>query len=172
MALEVWLKRVGQTLIPATQRDSDALLKCPEGAVLKFKTSGHRSSKHHRLFMGALASACFNWPESHEFKPQSFDHFRAWILCKIRYCNTQTHELKTAEMAERLAEIIQAALNQSEGFGFAVYSNNLVYVLTPKSIKFEKLPQDEFNKVSQRVSDILKAEIQMSLDDFKQQEAA
>lgn len=169
---ELFIKRNGSELHPATPGDFDLMKEMPENVAIKIKTSGHRSSKHHRLFMGALASACANWPENHEFKPQCFDHFRAWILCKIRYCNTQTHELKTAEMAERIAEIIQAALNQSEGFGFAVYSNNLVYVLTPKSIKFEKLPQDEFNKVSQRVSDILKAEIQMSLDDFKQQEAA
>ncbi len=167
MPLEFWIVRHGNEIKPSTPVDVEHIQELPEGQALKVSTNAHRSLRHHRLFMAAIAQAWVNWPESHEFKPQSFDHLRAWLLCKARYCNITTHELDSPHIAEVMVDVINQSLTQSSGYGFAVYSNNLVYVLTPKSIKWSKLPQKEFNKISQKVSDVLKAEIEMSLDDFK-----
>lgn len=170
--LEFWIKRKGAKLYPATPTDFVHFEELPEGVSVKVKAGNGRSSKHHRLFFGAIIKAFMNWPDSHEFKPQDDEHLRAWLLCKAGYRDVTTHELQDASMAESVAAMIEASINQSKAHGFAVYNNNLVYVLTPKSISWGKLPQEEFNKISQSVSDILKAEINMSLDDFKNQEEA
>ncbi|GJM01929.1 MAG: hypothetical protein DHS20C08_04300 [Rhodomicrobium sp.] len=171
MALEVWLKRVGQTLIPATQRDSEALLKCPEGSVLKFKTSGHRSLKHLNFFFAALAKALMNWPEAHEFQTKRVDRFRAWLLCKAgeEYREHLKYVCSSEDTAIEMTSIFNDVLEHLAVNSFAVHSGNKVWVLRPVSIAFEKMKQDEFNKVSQRVSDVLKEEIGMALDDFKKE---
>lgn len=171
--IELWVKRLGDMLQPASSADLEKLRDLPDGVSIKIRAAtDSRSSRHHRLFFAAIAKAFFNWPESHEFQPKDDEHLRAWLLCKARYCTIETHELQDASMAEIVSDIVGQSLNDTKPHGFAVYNNNLVYVLKPKSIAWEKLQQKEFNKISQDISDILKAEINMSLDDFKGEEAA
>ena len=172
--IEFWIKRKGSELHPATPTDFEHFKDLPEGVSVKVKASSNsRSNKHLRLFFGAIAKAFFNWPEDHEFKPQNDHHLRSWLLCKARHCSIETHELEDSRMAETVAHIVSQSLEAAKPYGFAVYNHNLVYVLRPKSISNESEPeQKEFNKISQAVSDILKAEINMSLDDFKNREAA
>ena len=170
--IEFWIKRHGAELHPATPTDFEHFKELPEGVSVKVKAGNGRSSKHHRLFFGAIFKAFMNWPESHEFQPQNDEHLRAWLLCKAKYCTCVLH---TIDHKDAIAWAMNFALKElvsDDGYKFLRWSEKQVAVYRPKSIAWGKLPQDEFNKISQSVSDILKAEINMSLDDFKNQEAA
>lgn len=172
MPKQVWLKRIGAALVPATYDDQQFLAELKENIAIQFDCKMPRSNKHHNLFFAAIAQAQMNWPESHEFQPTSIDHLRAWLLCKAGYRHTETHQLESAISADLMASVIEKSLEQAGAKGFAVYKGSTVYVLTPKSISWSKLDQKEFNKISQGVDDVLKSEINMSLDDFKQEQAA
>ena len=82
MPLDVWMKPVNGSLVPANHEDIEALRKIAGEMAVKCKINISRSKKHHRFFFAAIAEAHKNWPESHEFQTDHVERLRAWLLCK------------------------------------------------------------------------------------------
>jgi len=169
MPLKFWIRRIGDVLHPVGPCDKAAMAEMLEGLTIEAKVAIPRSHDHHRFFFAAIAEAYANWPEGHEFNPQSSEHLRAWLLCKAGYRDTTTHHLEDVKLADTMCEVINKSLDHCESYGFAVFSNSTVYVLKPKSIAWAKLDQKQFNEISNEVSLVLLNETKLSLDDYKKE---
>jgi hypothetical protein len=165
---DVWLVWNGEVLRPSAPDDKTRLAKLRLNAPLKFSFSEKRSLQHLNMFFAAIRQAHDNWPESHSFQPDSPEHLRAWLLCKAGYRDTLVHEVKDGADPVWLADTIETSMRILKGHSFVVHDHNRVIVITPKSIAFAKLKQSEFNEISQDVSDVLHAEIGISLNDLKE----
>ena len=169
MPHKFWIRRIGDVLHPVSKDDKEKCQELGEGVTIEVAAKMPRSSDHHRFFFAAIAEACSNWPETHSFQPDSPEHLRAWLLCKAGYRTTTKHEVMQGFDPRVMADIIEASINQTGGFGFVVHYQNYIAVLTPKSIAWAKLDQKEFTQISNDVSAVLAKEINLSLDDLKRE---
>lgn len=169
MPLEFWVRRIGEALHPITDDDKAKCMEMTEGQTIDISVTMPRSQSHHKFFFAAIADACANWPETHRFQPDSPEHLRAWLLCQANHRNTTKHIIEDGCDPKILADLIEASIKQSGGYGFVAHTSEFIAVLTAKSIAWAKLDQKQFNQISNDVSAILAKEIQLTLDDFKQQ---
>lgn len=170
----IYVRRKGNELMPADSEALDQIMKIAEGQIIKCKIMKERSSPHHRLFFAAIRLAFDNWPEQHPEQFATAEELRGWLLCKAGHCSQIKLELDHPNYACKSSEMfsffIQKAFGQRTIF-FKSHGSLLIgYV--PESIAKDKVDQTEFTVISQKVSDVLKAETNMSLDDFKQEQAA
>jgi len=171
MPVNLFVKAVNKILIPSTDEDKAKLEKFEEGKAIKCALTVPRSNPHHNLVMAAIEEAFKNWPETHEQQFDTKDELRGWLLCKAGHCFKVTLELDSEEYAALAAQSLAEFIQQADGFRRIFFKSHKskVAVFAPQSIKFDELDQKEFNKISQEISDILSAEINMSLDDFKKE---
>lgn len=170
----VYVRRKGDILMPADNEALETILKIAEGQMVKCKISKKRSSPHHRLFFGAIKAAYDNWPEQHPEKFTDEEELRGWLLCKAGHCSQIKLELDRPDYASKAAEMFSFFIIKAFGkrtVFFKSYESFLIGYI-PESIAQDVVDQTEFTVISQKVSDVLKAETNMSLDDFKQEQAA
>lgn len=141
-----------------------ALHECPECGVVLTK---HRSSPDHRRFFAVIAAAFDNWPEAHDYQPESKEHLRAWLTCKAGYREATPVMLPddatdTMRVLFRLS--IAAAINAAGGVAFVVPYRDSVAVIRPKSIAWDKVAQKEFNAIRDAVEEVIKAETGLDPD--------
>lgn len=148
------------------------LHSCPHcGGVL---TKG-RSLPDHRRFFGLIAAAFEQWPEDHSFTPESAEHLRAWLTCKAGWReSTPIHmpDMATDRMKDLFRLSIEAAIAAAGGTAFVVPYRDVVAVIRPKSIAWDKIDQKEFGKLRDAVSDVIEAEIGVKADDLLREKAA
>lgn len=146
--------------------------ECPHcGCVL---TKGRSLSDHRRFF--ALVNAAFGtWPENHPFQPESADHLRAWLTCKAGYReSTPIHmpDMATDRMRDLFRLSIEAAICAAGGVAFVVPYQDVVAVIRPKSIAWDKLDQKEFGRLRDAVSDVIEAEMGVKAEQLLAEKAA
>lgn len=129
-----------------------------------------RSSPDHKRFFALIAAAYENWPEAHEFQPDSREQLRAWLTCKAGYRDA-TPILMSSEMTDECRQAIEIALNAKKGVSFVVPFKGGVAVVTPKSVAFDKLPQKDFGKLRDDVSDIIESVIGCKVEDLMREVA-
>ncbi len=172
-----WGRIFDDKIIPADRPSEDEHKRLKEkhgNAVLRIEVKLPRSAPHHRLFFAAISEAFNQWPESHSFQPDNSEHLRAWLLVKAGYrekplATRIEGDVPSASLMADFVERVVAVTMGTGKYGFAVVHGEHLIVLTPRSIAWEELEQNDFNVVSQKVSDVLKAEVNMSLDDFKRE---
>jgi len=145
---------------------------CPHCGGILHKA---RSLPDHRRFFGLISRAFHNWPEKHEFQPETSEHLRSWLLCKAGYRQaTPIHmpDLATDHMRTLFRLSIEAAIAAADGFAFVVPYRDVVAVIKPKSIAWDKLGQAEFGAVRDAVSDVIERETGIAVDDLLKAEAA
>lgn len=135
-----------------------ALHECPHCGVVLTK---HRSSPDHRRFFAVISAAFENWPETHDYQPESREHLRAWLTCKAGYREATPVMLpddatETMRVLFRLS--IEAAINAAGGVAFVVPYRDSVAVIRPKSIAWDKVAQKEFNAIRDAVEDVIRSE--------------
>ena len=143
-----------------------------EDVVIKVKVTNPRSRKHLGLFFAALKCAYENWPENHEFKPECPEHLRQYVESRAGYREALTVKLTGDKgFIHSLSGAIAHAQSQGSGkkqkYVFLTNTTTDVWVVYAKSIAYDQLDQDDFNVVSQRVSEVLKAETGIGLDEYK-----
>jgi hypothetical protein len=137
-----------------------------------------RSPKDHRRFFGAIAAAFFHWPEGHEFRPESAEHLRAWLLCKAGY-----HKVDVVEIPDDLLDDLPPAIQvtvlnilskivhrsvqiakSDDEFAFEREHNNCVAVFKPRSIAFDTLDQNGFGALREAVEEVIEGELGITVD--------
>lgn len=171
---DIHIRRKDHNLIPADKKDLEQILNLEEGQIVKCKITKKRSSPHHRLFFAALQAAYDNWPEDKEEQFENKEEFRAWLLCKAGYHDQIKLELDHPDYASKCAEMFAFFIKEAFGQRSIFFKSHKTFLVgfVPQSIAWDKMEQSEFTDLTQKVSDVLKAEIEMSLDDFKQEQAA
>ncbi len=146
--------------------------ECPHcGCVL---TKG-RSLPDHRRFFALIKAAFEQWPDGHDFTPESSEHLRAWLTCKAGYReSTPIHmpDMATDRMRDLFRLSIEAAITAAGSVAFVVPYRDVVAVVRPKSIAWDKIDQREFSQLRDAVSDVIEAEIGVSVDKLLAETAA
>ena len=168
---EFLAKKTNGTIIPLDDH-MEEFDKVPDNIIIKVRTINPRSRSHQGLFFAAIKCALDNWPETHKEKFQNADHLRQWLECKAGYKHTASIR-KTTDinaMAAAMVATITVAQNSKKSkkvYVFDTNSDDYIYLHYSQSIAYDKLSQNEFNIVSQRVSEVLRQHTGIGLDEFK-----
>lgn len=171
---DIYVRRKDHGLIPADKAALDMILGIAEDQMIKCKITKKRSSPHHRLFFAALQAAYDNWPEDHTEQFANKEELRGWLLCKAGYHDCIKLELDHPDYASKCAEMFSVFIEKAFGHRAIFFKSHssLLVGFVPKSIAWDKMEQSEFTELTKKVSDVLNAECNMSLDDFKRGQAA
>lgn len=132
------------------------MTKCPHCG------SAPRSNDDHKRFFALIAAAYDQWPESHEFQPDSAEHLRSWLLCKINYRNTTMVETSTDPKAAVL--VVEAAFKAAGSYAFVRPYGDGLAVYAPKSIAWDKLDQKQFGPVRDEVSGLIESVLSVTAE--------
>jgi hypothetical protein len=132
-----------------------------------------RSLPDHRRLFGIISNAYANWPESHEFQPDSADHLRAWLLCKAGYRKTTTIPIEHDHPAIiRLASLAaEGAIHAAGTYAFVRPHGHAIAVISAKSMRFDKLDRKGFVALRDALEDVIEAESGLSIKDLEQDAA-
>lgn len=130
---------------------------CPEcGCEIGAKK--RRSVPDHRRLMALIHHAHTNWPEAHDFQPESAEHLRAWLICKAGWREATPIQFGTRMDTDVMVLAMTAAIKAANGTAFVVPHGTGVAVISPKSMSFKSMGQQEFGMLRDAITDILRAE--------------
>lgn len=171
--LDFYAIKRGGSLYPSAKDSELKFMELPDNTLIRVKASVPRSAPHHRMFFAAIAEAFTQWPEANEFQPDSQEHLRAWLICRSHSDFREalaTFDLNAMNFNEMVMAFGKAAAQKRICFPRVDATRGKVYIVAPKSIAwdFEKgMSQTEFNRLSGYVSEVLKEETGLSLEDYK-----
>jgi hypothetical protein len=151
----------GQGLWPASGWEE--LRKLPvNGPALIVRIEQPRSPKHHKRTFALISAAYRNWPKHHEFRPQSSDELRAWLVTKAgKEFRLSRHfplpEVITPKAMAAFASLVIAEMSRHE-FSFLRTGESSVAVYWPKSMSWSKMDQKEFAPLAQAIAEIIETE--------------
>ena len=111
-----------------------------------------RSNPDHKRFFGLIKAAFEHWPEGFEFRPDNAEHLRAYLLCRARYRTTTMIEVDEPAKA---VFVIEVAFRAAGAYAFVRPYGDGLAIHAPKSIKWETLPQKQFNDIRDSVTGII-----------------
>ena len=129
-----------------------------------------RSPRHHRFFFAVIAHAYENWPEAHDFQPDSAEHLRAWLLTHTKHKFRLGNGLN-AEKPDplKMVDFVEMCLFEvrKSGYGFVVMeSNGEMTMHFPKSINYAELDQEEFAPIADDVFAVIEAEMKTTIKEL------
>lgn len=143
-------------LIPNSTFDAKLFSeKMKRGRKLLARVMNPRSMKQHNKFFARLSRA-FHQQE----RFTNFERFRAYLICRAGYA--QTYEAPSQSFDGALFAWIASKANHvffeemEDGSGVRVY--------TPDSMKVEKMENDKFMDLFERVMDILSSEFGIDVE--------
>jgi hypothetical protein len=144
--------------------------KCPTCGQTRPKRP--RSIDDHRRFFGVISAAFQNWPEAHEFQPDSKDHLRSWLLCKAGHRDVTTVPVESDDPALRKLVVlaVEGSIKAARSHAFIRPHGSAIAVFTARSINFETLDQKQFAPLRETVEQIIEAETGIKADDLLKNE--
>ena len=164
----------GLTLRPAGRPNAAVLAKVPKGRPVKIEIEQPRNPRRHAMFFAVITEAFKNWPEGHEFQPESTEHLRAWLLCKAGWSDTLDLDLPTSgsksgngtHAIDKLMKVLVAFTGSKHVFTKPL-SAQRIRAYRPKSQSFAKCKESEIKPIIDRVYDIIAIESGMQVADLK-----
>jgi hypothetical protein len=147
-------------------------MRCPAcGWDCGSSRSSKRSLQDHKRLFAIIGRAYQNWPEDHEFQPQSVDNLRYWLTCKAgpEFRNVRVHFLPDRErslIVETVKDLLKTEIDK-----FPVEYKDGLAVITPKSISFETMPQAEFSKLRDAITDLIEATLGCKVEELTKEAA-
>jgi hypothetical protein len=134
---------------------------CPHcGGVLDERK--RRSLSDHRRLMAIIHQAFENWPETHDYQPETAEMLRAWLICKA---GPQFRETTPILVGDEIGDVtllriaIEAAIRAAGGMAFVVPVSNGVAVVRPKSMSFRAMAQSEFSRLRDAIEEVIGVEM-------------
>lgn len=155
-------------------------MKCPVCGHTDRGKGKPRSIDQHRRFYGLVKAAFDHWPEHAEFRPESAEHLRKYLICRAgpQWRNVTEIPVPFAEdqpgLTRLAAHMMQQAAEAAGGYAFPRVDMNggRVALYTAKSIRFGEMSHLDFCALSDAVDEVLRAEIGVSADELLKAEAA
>ncbi len=148
---------------------------CPHcGGVL----GKHRSLPDHRRFFALISAAHAQWPHDHDFKPDSVEHLRKWLITAAGHRDVVEIAVPETEDQPALARLValsmQSALEAAGAYAFVRPDPNggRVAVYKPRSIAWDTITQREFSEIRSAVEDVIEREVGVSAEDLLREKAA
>lgn len=158
--MDIHLKFTGHGFEIADCNSAD-LSKLVTGRVYRVQVKRERSSPHHRLFFASIAKLWQTLPETEHRFPTTED-LRAHLLVRAGHFN----EIEIAIPSPAAMIPAFRAIREFAKVFFVPAGDGKVYARIPKSIAFTALDQDEFNRVSSRVFDVIARDFGVSEADL------
>lgn len=111
-----------------------------------------------------------HWPEHAEFRPESEEHLRKWVLIKAGHREATDIPVDWTEDQPALARLaslaIEASVKAAGAFAFVRPhpEGGMVRVFRAKSIAFGSLGQADFNRLNDEVEAAYRAETGLEAD--------
>jgi len=182
---ELYVNRVGRTLVPANAEAEELIKKIPERRFLKAKVNVPRNAKTHDLFFAILADVIQHWPHGAEPHPEGdTELLRAWLLCRVGHCNKLDFPMMSdPKSQQRLMHSLDAMITRLRNAGEyqfmregTVDGEPAIRVFIPKSISKDSLDETEFRPIEQAVFDEIEAitgiEVNTLIEAFHARKAA
>ena len=138
------------------------------------KGGKRRSVDQHRRYFAMCKLAFENWPEAHEFQPDSAEHLRKWLQVKAGYRTVS--EIDVARTDPRSIMIMEAtlraAMKATADYAWTVQHGKRLYVIASRSIAFDKISHGEFCTLNDMVAEVIERECGISIDDLMKETVA
>lgn len=137
-----------------------------------------RSGPDHRRFFALIQAAFEQWPETHDFQPDTAEHLRKWLLCTAGFRERVDIAVPFADdepaVAKLAAIAIQSALEAAGAYAFVRPDpkGGRVAVYKARSIAWDKIGQKEFAEIRTAIEEIIEAELRVSPDQLLREKAA
>lgn len=121
------------------------------------------NDEHRGFFFKAISVAYENWPENHEFQPETKDHLRAWLLIEAKQSRTADFIgdlVITKKNIAAMAELWDIPINHMR---FGRLADGL-RVLAPISMKKLMLSKKQFDAAALAVYPIIEAAIGVGVE--------
>jgi hypothetical protein len=159
-------------------------MRCPSCGY-ETGNANRRSVPDHRRLMALIHKAHHNWPETHRFQPHNFDHLRAWLICeagpewrivKLTFLDTNS----VSAIADAIRDILDGKADEGKQGGedmqpvtsrFIREFSDGVATFSPRSMKFEAMPQADFRRLRDAITEVIEAEIGCKADELLQEVA-
>lgn len=136
---------------------------CPDcGSIIRHpKRRGKpRSVPQHRRLFGLVRAAFNQWPDSYEFQPRDEEHLRFWLLKEVGHCEVaktiRCETVNVKALTSLLTSIFRAADSRR---CFLDVHGDLIHVIVPHSVSFEKLPHSSacviYSLIEDRISQVI-----------------
>lgn len=116
-----------------------------------------RSLPQHRRFFGLIAAVYGQWPELHDFQPDSPEHLRAWLLVKAGY-RRSTYIDSAGLDHSALVPVLTAGMRAAGTYAWLVEHHGRLAIVAPRTIRFEALGHKAFCSLERAVEDVIYAE--------------
>ncbi len=151
----------GEFMVPLQPRLADRYYVV--GETYRLEPREDRSKRSHDHYFASIQEAWQNLPEHDAERFATADHLRKWALIKAGYRDERS--VVCASKAEALR--IAAFVRPMDDFAVVTVSNNVVIVYTAKSQSLRAQGKKDFQKIKDRVLDMVSAMIGVGADDLK-----
>lgn len=143
MPVALFVRRVGDALVPVNDDAKAALATLPPGRMMRAAVSKPRSKKQHGRVFAAIDEAFRNWPFTHEFNPEDAAHLRAWLLCRVGHVEKPMIDVDVPDGSNPIAVAMQVAHHMEAAkrrgkYAFARPGNSRIRIFVPDTINWER----------------------------------
>ena len=162
MPINLLMRKVGRTLLPARKDDDLAFEKLIQGRIYKINIHLPRSKKQHGRFFAAIEEAFMHWPATHEFQPENAEHLRAWLLCSAGHVEPVFDVSLTDDLSSAISMVVATVERRraEKKFVFPRYRMErgqavAVRLYVAATVNHKEVDQPTFAPVAQSVFEII-----------------
>lgn len=169
---DLFLRKVGQTLVPVNELGEEGLASYPDQTLLRVKITQPRLLPHHRFFFAFLDEVFEHWPETHKFQPTDADHhLRAWLLVKAGFSDRFVSDpFQNGKITKQAMALLKSFVDRLTG-GRPVWFKQVgetIEAQWPVSISFTNMDEEEFRRVTALVFAAVYGETGIDVDEYYQ----
>lgn len=130
------------------------------------KGGKRRSIDQHRRYFAVIKHAFDNWPETHDFQPDSTEHLRKWLQCRAGYRVGHRIEINRDDARSQAIATasVKAAMQALGDYCWIIPHRGGLMVVASRSIAFDKIPHGEFCTLNNMVQEVIEAETGIKVD--------
>lgn len=151
----------GESMIPLNPRLADRYYVV--GETYRLEPREDRSQVSHNHYFASIHEAWQHLSDDLTERHPTAEHLRKWALIKAGYCDTRSVVCASKAEAQRFAAFIKPL----DDFAVVVANECVVTVYTAKSQSLRAQGKKDFQRVKDRVLDIVSAMIGVGADDLK-----
>lgn len=125
-----------------------------------------RSNPDHRRLFALIQAAYDQWPETAHFQPVNAEHLRSWLICSAGpdWRNVVTHDVSDLDSEARML-LLKVIKDEHTHAGV---KGDLIYKVTPKSMRFDKMSQGEFGALREAIEEVIEQHLGVTCDELLQ----
>jgi hypothetical protein len=137
---------------------------CCETKIDPAKATKPRSTPQHRRYFAMVKAAFFHWPESHFVQFADETECRKWLQMRAGWRDIAARLPITGMQPDRLKMFAEAAFKAAGTHAVPVVHKGELVIWVPRSIRFDRMPHQEFCALSDAVGAVIEQEAGLRTD--------